>query len=123
MVTRLSRWRLSEDDLLINVLDLCQLLHLHTAHFRAARTETGWRTPVQGDGKGWPDLVITGQWVMYREVKGATGRMSPEQRLWASWLRDANADVGEWWPDDWRSGRIERELLALAGKKARDGVA
>jgi hypothetical protein len=28
------------------------------AHFRPAMTAHGWRTPVQADGKGWPDLAI-----------------------------------------------------------------
>ena len=27
------------------------------AHFRPARTERGWRTPVQADGEGFPDLI------------------------------------------------------------------
>lgn len=105
---------MSEDDLLAAVLDLASTLGIRTAHFRPAKTEQGWRTPVSGDGKGWPDLVLAGPaGVLFRELKSARGVPSEEQRLWLGALRAAGQDAGLWRPTDWRSGRILEELRAI----------
>lgn len=108
---------MSEGDLLTAVLDLCGLLGLRVAHFRPARTEHGWRTAVQGDGKGFPDLVITGPGgVLYVELKSATGRMSAEQQAWMDALTAAGQPVAVWRPADLGSGRIESELRTLRAR-------
>jgi hypothetical protein len=106
---------MSEDDLLKAVLDMCRLFHLRAAHFRPALSQSGrWLTPVQGDGKGYPDLTIVGSGgVLFRELKSAKGVTSPEQREWIADLDRAAADVAVWKPADLRSGRIEAELRAL----------
>src|SRR5215217_4018452 len=41
------------------IIEAARVLGYRVAHFRAARTMHGWRTPLQGDA-GWPDLVIAG---------------------------------------------------------------
>lgn len=106
---------MSEDDLLGAVLDLCKLLHLRTAHFRPGRTKSGgWVTAVSGDGKGWLDLVIVGRGLLFRELKAAGKYPTPEQRQWIAWLTAAGQDVGVWKPADLASGRIARELKAVA---------
>ena len=105
---------MSEDDLLTAVLDLARLFGLHVAHFRPAKTDRGWRTAVQADGKGYPDLTIVGPGgVMVRELKSATGKLSSDQQVWLRVLRSAGADAEVWGPADLRAGRIERELRAL----------
>jgi hypothetical protein len=105
---------MTEDDLLRTVLDLARLLGHHVAHFRPARTDRGWRTAVQADGKGYPDLTIVGPGgVLFRELKSATGRSSREQLAWAAKLESAGADFAVWRPADLRSGRINAELRAL----------
>lgn len=107
-----------EDDLLTDVLDLAKLYGLRVAHFRPARTDRGWRTPVQADGKGYPDLTIAGPGgVLFRELKSATGTMSSEQREWAASLESAGADFAVWRPADLRTGRINSELRALRVRK------
>ncbi len=56
------------------------------AHFRPARTIHGWRTPVQGDGAGFPDLVLLhpdAGLTWWCELKAHRGHLSPEQREWA----------------------------------------
>lgn len=109
---------MSEDDLLTAVLDLARLFGLHVAHFRPAKTDKGWRTAVQADGKGYPDLTIAGPGgVMFRELKSATGRSGAEQKVWAAKLESAGADFAVWRPADLRDGRIERELRALRVRK------
>jgi hypothetical protein len=108
----------NEDRLLGDVLELCGWLGLMVAHFRPARTTKGWRTPVAGDGKGFPDCVILGRGgVLWRELKSARGKVSVEQREWMDALRRAGQDVAVWRPADWPD-RIRAELEALAkGKK------
>lgn len=105
---------MSEEDLLGAVLDMAAVHGVRTAHFRAAKTAQGWRTPVQGDGKGWPDLVLVGAGgVLFRELKSAAGSPSEEQRAWLVALNVAGQDANVWRPVDLRSGRILAELKAV----------
>jgi hypothetical protein len=107
---------MSEDDLLASVLEMGQLLHVRTAHFRPAQVRPGkWITPVAGDGKGWLDLFIAGRrGILFRELKSAIGRVTPEQRTWIAALTAAGQNVGVWRPADLASGRIQREIRAVA---------
>jgi hypothetical protein len=108
---------MGEQDLQGAVIDLCRLLHLRVAHFRPARTGRGWRTPVQADGAGFPDLVIVGPGgVAFRELKSDRGRLSADQKLWRDALYDAGADHWVWRPTDWTNGLVNEELRMLAGK-------
>ena len=107
---------MTEDDLLRNVLHLAKLLGLRTAHFRPAKVGDRWVTAVQGDGKGFPDLVIVGpKGVLFRELKSAKGRLTREQSAWAAALIRAGGNWGEWLPKHWGAdgGRIREELEAL----------
>lgn len=66
------------------------------------------------DARGWPDWVIIGQHgIIFRELKSAEGRLSPEQREVGWRLRQAGADWAVWRPADLHSGRIVAELSAL----------
>lgn len=106
---------MSEDDLLGAVLDMAAVHGIRTVHFRAAKTERGWRTPVQGDGKGWPDLVLVGpRGVLFRELKSRAGLPTAEQQAWLGALGDAGQNAGVWRPADLRSGRILTELRAVS---------
>lgn len=110
----MSPAELSEENLLGVVLDMAATLHLRTAHFRPAQTAQGWRTPVQGDGKGFPDLVLVGRGgVLYRELKSAAGALSAEQDAWLFDLSMAGQNTGVWRPVDLRSGRILAELHSI----------
>jgi hypothetical protein len=65
------------------VIETAQVLRWRVAHFRPARTSQGWRTPVQADGKGFPDLVLVrGPRLVVAELKSATGRLTDDQRVW-----------------------------------------
>lgn len=96
------------------VIDAAHVLGLYVAHFRPAKTAHGWRTPVAADGKGWPDLVIVGTGVLYRELKRESERQSKFQRVWEERLVAAGADFDVWRPSHWLSGRIESELREIA---------
>lgn len=91
------------------VIEAAQLHGWTVAHFRPARTQQGWRTPVQADGKGFPDLVLvaTGR-VVFAELKSDRGRLTDDQKIWWERLRTAGAEVYVWRPRDWP--HIEKTL-------------
>lgn len=101
---------MTEAELLTAVLDLATVLKWRTAHFRPARTESGWRTAVSGDGKGFVDIVLVKNRVLFIELKSMSGRQSREQAEWMIDLRAAGANYRLWNPSDWTSGVIEKEL-------------
>lgn len=99
------------------VIDLCRVYGVLVAHFRPARTATGWRTAVGGDGKGFPDLVLVGRrGVLYRELKSETGQPSLDQCAWLDALHEAGEDASVWRPSDWPH-HIEQELAAISGRR------
>lgn len=102
---------MTERDLQYAVIGLAQTLKWKVAHFRPARTEQGWRTPVQADGKGFPDLVLAkpGR-LIFAELKGDRGRLSAEQKAWINVLGATDAEVYVWTPDEWLNGAIETIL-------------
>lgn len=85
------------------VIQLAQMCGWRVAHFRAAQNARGhWRTPVAGDGAGWPDLVLVrGDRILYRELKTETGKPTPEQIAWGITLTTAGGDWAIWRPSDW----------------------
>lgn len=85
------------------VTDLCKLLGVHCYHPYDSRRSV----------PGWPDLVLVGRTVIYRELKTATGRLTSAQTQWGLWLGDARQDWDVWRPEDLRSGRVHRELTAI----------
>ena len=92
---------MSEAELQTTVIKLAQRLGWIVAHFRPCRTETGWRTPVEADGKGFPDLVLVrpaspmgraGR-VIYVELKSESGKLTVDQKRWREALFDAGAET------------------------------
>ncbi|GIV03679.1 MAG: hypothetical protein KatS3mg015_2509 [Fimbriimonadales bacterium] len=113
LFTRRSPHSTAERDLTDAIIETARLLGWRVAHFRPARTSRGWRTPVAGDGAGFPDLVLVGHGrILYREIKTERGRLRPEQTAWIAALREAGADAGVWTDEDWRLGAIESQLRA-----------
>ena len=98
--------RMAEKELQQLVTDLCRLLGLPHFHVRHSRGMTA----------GWPDSVIIGTRVIYRELKAERGQLSPEQRAIGDMLKAAGADWRVWRPRDWLSGDIETELRLLKGQ-------
>jgi hypothetical protein len=65
-------------------ITVARALGWRVAHFRSAMMRSGrWATPVQGDGVGWPDLILVrGKRLLAVELKSQFGRLRPEQRDW-----------------------------------------
>lgn len=111
---------MNERELQSAVLDLAALLGWRCAHFRPARVMRGGRetyeTPVDADGKGWPDLTLAHpkqRRLLFVELKAARGRLSLQQIEWLDALTDSEcAEVYCWYPADWNDGTVERLLRA-----------
>lgn len=102
------------------IIDLARRLGWRVAHFPPVPTERGWRTPVAADGKGWLDLCLVRERVIYAEVKGDTDRLRREQQSWVDALRLAGQEVYVWTPDDWLDGTIEGLLRQHARERIVD---
>lgn len=101
---------MKEAELQEAVIDTAHTFGWLVAHFRPARTEKGWRTPVAADGKGFPDLVLVRDRILFVELKSEKGRLSPDQALWQEWLTEGDGDHRVWRPRHWLSGKIIDEL-------------
>ena len=103
---------MTENELLTCVIDLAHLYSWRVLHIRPARTEKGWRSPVQGDGKGWPDFfAVKGDMVVIAELKGTKGKTTPEQDAWLAALYcHCDNEPMIWTPAEWNDGTILRVL-------------
>lgn len=83
------------------VLDMAERFGWIVAHFRRTRTAAGTViTPVAADGKGFPDLVLARDRVLFVELKKNDGSLSPEQKTWRRRLLAAGAEHHVWRPRD-----------------------
>lgn len=112
--------RISEDAWTAQVLALAAVHGWRRAHFRPARVldrRTGaetWRTPVQGDGAGFPDLILArGSRLIAAELKAddAPAGLPVEQAKWLHAFDAAGAETYVWRPRD-----LDRVSAALAPK-------
>jgi len=88
------------------VAELCArlgLAHYHT--YDSRRSEPGW-----------PDSVIIGRKIIYRELKSRDGVLKPEQRRWGRVIERAGGDYAVWRPADWRDGTIMRQVLEITDR-------
>lgn len=76
-----------------------------------------WRTPAT---RGFPDLLLVGPRLMFRELKRELGRLDDDQVAWRDSLRAAGADWGLWRPSDLRTGKLEGELMSLTYRPTMD---
>lgn len=102
---------MTEAQLQQGVIELARLLGWRVAHFRPAQTARGWRTPVEADGKGFPDLVLVRDGrLIFAELKSERGRPSIEQLAWFVAIEKSCAAMCVWSPKEWRAGVIEATL-------------
>jgi hypothetical protein len=93
----------TEADWQEQVIALAHALGWRVAHFRPARTAHGWRTPVAGDGAGFPDLLLVrGSRIIAAELKreGPGHEPTPEQSAWLDALSGADVECHIWRPGD-----------------------
>ena len=103
---------MTEAELQAAVIEMAQLFGWKVAHFRPARTEKGWVTPVAADGKGFPDLCMVhpDKGILFAELKSEKGRVTREQGDWLIAIQHASGNAFLWCPSDWRDGLIQEVL-------------
>lgn len=120
---------MSERELQSHIIEYAKLHGWRVAHFRTSRqtcracygnesvrqlckackgTGQTWRTPVEADGKGFPDLILVRERVVWIETKSEDGRLSAEQEEWLKALRSAGQEAHVMRPSDWE--KVERIL-------------
>lgn len=128
-----------EAELQSAIIGLAHLLGYRVAHFRPARVKcytcgggerqtrppcrrcggTGWtwRTPVEADGAGFPDLFMVrpGRAIM-AEVKIDT-KPTPEQQQWLEAAAAGGIEAHVFTLRLWRDGTVERVLRSEGGRK------
>lgn len=83
------------------VIDLAHIHGWHVAAFRPAKVgKDVWVTPVQADGKGFPDLVLVRERVIYAELKMPGRKLEPAQTVWQAKLLGAGQEYYVWEPGD-----------------------
>ena len=92
----------TEADFTRDVLHLAHLYGWRTAHFLPGMNRRGkWQTAVQGDGKGFLDLVLIRERIIWAELKSENGKVTPEQKDWIKSLTSAGQEVYVWKPSEW----------------------
>mgnify|MGYP001577788650 CR=1 FL=1 len=88
---------ISEAEFQSQIVDIARLFGYRIAHFRAGKTVHGWRTPVQGDGAGFPDCVMCkpGR-LIFAELKRGKAKPTLEQQAWIDDLATTGAESYLW---------------------------
>lgn len=98
------------------IVELAHNLGWLAVHFRNARTADGGHlTAVAYDGKGWPDLTLVRDRMVFFEVKGDGDSLRPEQRVWLDRLERAGQEVYVATPARWLAGEFDG-VLARRGR-------
>lgn len=92
----------TEAQFLAAIIRLATIEGWLTAHFRPGATAKGWRTPVQGQAQGFPDLVLARPpRLIIAELK-VRGSLTPTQRIWQATLPACTGiEYYLWRPTDW----------------------
>lgn len=104
----------SEAEFTAELIEYAQARGWKVAHFRGVRVarkdgSTYWQTPVQGDGAGFPDLILVrGKRILAAELKVGKNTLDEKQKVWLAVLEAAGVECFEWRPEDW--GQIETTL-------------
>lgn len=89
----------SEADWTVAVIALAQLAGWRTFHARPAWTTQGYRTPVSGDGVGFPDLILVKDTLILAvELKAERGKTTLAQDAWLDALTLAGVTTAVWRP-------------------------
>lgn len=96
---------MTEAELLKAVAAKCDEWDLYCYH------NSSWKT---GSKAGWPDVVIIGHGMLFRELKSEDGPVKASQSATGRRIEAAGGNWAVWRPADLESGRIQRELRRLA---------
>jgi hypothetical protein len=86
------------------VCDLCRCLGLGWMHITDSR---------RSKATGWPDYVITGRRMIFREYKQPGDILRPAQQRWRYRILAAGGDWGLWIASMVIDGHVESELKGI----------
>lgn len=94
---------MKEKDFQKGVIEILHRNSWTVAHFTQAQVRPGvWATPVQADGKGFPDLICLRDGdILVIELKAAGRKTTPEQEVWLREWGDTVAEVYVFTPADY----------------------
>lgn len=85
-----------------DVLKYAKTQGWRSLHIRTARTKDSWRTAVEGDGAGFPDvLLIRDERLVVAELKCGKNKVNDKQRAWLQSFERAGVPAYWWYPADW----------------------
>ena len=97
--------RMTEAELEENIRDACTKFGIIRFHVRFSL----------GTTPGLPDDILIGpSGILWRECKNQKNKPTPEQAKTGEALTAIGQDFAIWRPEDWFSGRIQRELLTIS---------
>lgn len=101
-MVRVRRLLEPEKDFSDRVVALARLtgwsvLHIHPLYGGKGRPIT----PAGADGKGYVDLTLFRERVVFAELKVGSNKQTPEQVDWERRIRAAGGEYYLWKPDDW----------------------
>lgn len=110
--------RQTEAAFMEQVATMARLFGWKVFHVRPLRTKHGWRTAVQYDGAGFPDLLmLRGGRQIVAELKRDGGKPTAEQESWLkAFGRVMGIEVYCWKPENWD----EIERLLCIGQKLKE---
>ncbi len=118
---------INEAGFMATVIEMAQLYGWMVAHFRPSQNKFGeWRTAVQADGKGFPDLFMVRAKTGHRmavELKVGAHKATPEQETWLASMNAAGIPAFLWRPTDWEwIERVLRDGPLPSGRRDADTV-
>lgn len=107
--------KVTEADLQRAVIQRARLFGWKVMHPLPAQTSrgSGWATATQGDGRGYPDLTLVRERIVFAELKAEGKYLGEGQKLWRDWILAAEGEWYCWKPSQWFDGTIDRVLGAL----------
>jgi hypothetical protein len=85
---------LKEADLQKAIIARAQSLGWKVMHPLPGQTPrgAGWATSTSGDGKGFPDLTLVRERIVYAELKAHGKYLTIEQKMWRDWILAAGGE-------------------------------
>jgi len=95
------------------VIELAQRFDWKVMHPLPGVSPKGrWSTATQGNGRGFPDLTLVRERIMFVELKADGRYLSVWQKMWRDSLLAAGGEWHCWKPAQWFDGTVERILGA-----------
>lgn len=107
-----ARSPLREADLQKSVITSAQFLGWKVMHPLPGKVDRGrgYATTTMGDGKGYPDLTLVRERIVWVELKAEGKYLTVEQKLWRDWILAAGGEWYCWKPKDWFDGTVDMIL-------------